>query len=206
MHETFLLITPTGEKPIIYGPYQTAQIRDANAFSLNWKRIHSSKAIHRLDVYNDHIAKVTEFSEDFFKGVYMIKGRFTIDDGPVYEGYHVFGQCWNGWEMPYFTRDIAEQILKDCPDDVPQDEGGYAGYNFPLEDAKEIIDLENPIGKLVVWGIGAGGWCWDLVEPEEQPAGGVSKPDHMDNDQYAEYLRTAEGNAELTRSSDMEEG
>jgi hypothetical protein len=180
-------------------------IRDGDAFALQWKALCRSTAIHRLNIFNGHIAKVSELPKYFFKGVYMIKGRFAIDDGPVYEGYHICGQYWNGWEMPYFTRDVAERILKDGPDETPEDEGGYAGYTFPLEDAKDIVDLENPIKVLTVWGIGAGGWCWDLVEPTEQvdtpphphsPLWG-SRPDNFTDDQYNIYMQTAEKTLDL---------
>ena len=107
----------------------------------------------------------------------MVRGQFQIDGGPIFEGYHVLGQCWNGWEMPHFTREVAEQILTAYPDDIPDPEDdeytGYYNYSFPMDDAKIIIDPDNTSQTLTLWGIGAGGWVWEEAERED----GVYLPD-----------------------------
>ncbi len=177
MIEYYILTTHEGGKPAIMCAsngfaYPSAEIRDANAFSLHWRRRATTHSLHRLDVTNGHLVKVADFPERFFEGVYMVKGQFQIDDGPIFEGYHVLGQCWNGWEMPYFTREVAEQILTAYPDDIPDPEDdeytGYYNYSFPMDDAKIIIDPDNTSQTLTLWGIGAGGWVWDEVIPDEK--------------------------------------
>lgn len=41
----------------------------------------------------------------------MFKGKFQIEDGPIYEGY-TNGNHWNGWACPYFTREAADEIAE----------------------------------------------------------------------------------------------
>ena len=38
--------------------------------------------------------------------------KFSIDLGKSYPGY-TFNEHWNGWECPYFTKEVAEEICKD---------------------------------------------------------------------------------------------
>lgn len=48
----------------------------------------------------------------------MFKGKFQIEDGPIYEGY-TNGNHWNGWACPYFTREVADQIAREVNADAP---------------------------------------------------------------------------------------
>lgn len=42
------------------------------------------------------------------------KAYFNADRGEhFYEGYHFKNKTYDGWAFPYFTKDIAEQIIKD---------------------------------------------------------------------------------------------
>ena len=46
------------------------------------------------------------------------KAYFSIDgDYRFYEGYH-YGTNWNGWAMPYFTKEIADEIVKNVCDGI----------------------------------------------------------------------------------------
>lgn len=40
------------------------------------------------------------------------KYKFSIcaDGAPVYEGY-TLGDTWNGWECPYFTKEVGEEMI-----------------------------------------------------------------------------------------------
>jgi hypothetical protein len=37
-------------------------------------------------------------------------GRFVIEDDLAFEGYH-FGDLWNGWATPAFTKETVDQML-----------------------------------------------------------------------------------------------
>lgn len=43
----------------------------------------------------------------------MERAEFTIGDSPLagpFAGY-TKGETWNGWEVPYFTKDVAEAVV-----------------------------------------------------------------------------------------------
>ena len=43
----------------------------------------------------------------------MRKTKFNIDNNEnIYEGY-TYGDTWNGWACPYFTKEVADQMTKD---------------------------------------------------------------------------------------------
>lgn len=95
---------------------------------------------------------------------------FAVDGGPAWEGWST-GQLWNGWEKPYFTKDVAEKLCAaSCgPDDrwrynVDTDEFGVKFDGVDEEDVFESITIEVDGCKHRVYGIGAGSWCWDRVE------------------------------------------
>lgn len=84
------------------------------------------------------------------------------------------GDCWNGWAMPHFDRAAVNQLMALCPgllrwkDDreqvvVPIDTGDDAGEEW----APECLMLAG--GEIVeAWGIGAGSWCWEGFEPDQE--------------------------------------
>jgi Zn finger protein HypA/HybF involved in hydrogenase expression len=84
------------------------------------------------------------------------------------------GTTWNGWECPYFTKDVGIEIVKEfsseeCP-------AGYdpASDSFIFEregneepDVFSGIDIEVSGKKIHVYAIGAQCWCWDKVDEGE---------------------------------------
>lgn len=74
---------------------------------------------------------------------------------------------WNGWACPYFTREVAEQVLNDTI--TPPGEYAFSetGDFFLIVD---VFDKEDEIYHGVatehgtLYAIGAWAWCWELVE------------------------------------------
>lgn len=104
----------------------------------------------------------------------MRKTRFVIDTNEkTYEGY-TDGTLWNGWECPWFTKEVAEEMIRDFIK-----EGGKAEYNsetdsyvFQAEewDQADIFDgadVETEDGIQHLYPIGAWCWIWDEVVEEE---------------------------------------
>lgn len=91
------------------------------------------------------------------------------DTGVKYKAL-VSSRVWNGWLMPYFTKEVAEQV---CRDMCPPEEGWWryhepddAFYTFwanqndwPYDWPGEVIAGQK------LYGIGAGCWVWSSAEP-----------------------------------------
>lgn len=99
----------------------------------------------------------------------MNKGTFCLDALPdmQFEGYTV-GDTWNGWECPFFTEDVAEDILR------ASEANGYSwrfstihnGYvvshvddKWPATcyDGQRVTINGNPV---TVYAIGTYEWTW----------------------------------------------
>ena len=114
----------------------------------------------------------------------MRKSRFYIDTNEgEFEGY-TGGYLWNGWATPYFTKEVADEILEtqnkayiDCGMDK---DGCYAVYNAEKDQYEfyepeyydgpytvEGEDFETVDGKLHLYGIGTACWIWDEVEEDK---------------------------------------
>jgi hypothetical protein len=59
-------------------------------------------------------------------------GKFTIDGETVYNGV-TMGDHWNGWEVPYFTAEVAQKIAADTSTSAgdPTTRPGLVGL-FPV--------------------------------------------------------------------------
>ena len=58
----------------------------------------------------------------------MRKTRFVIDcNEKNYEGY-TDGRLWNGWECPWFTKEVADEMMADL-----NAEGVETEYNFKTD-------------------------------------------------------------------------
>lgn len=99
--------------------------------------------------------------------------KFTADWFPEnfkVEGY-TNGLKWDGWEIPYFTKQEGLKLLEHLPS-LKYDKSADAFINT-LEDAgpddlptlfpAEIL-LEVSGKEVKVYGIGASSWCWDLAD------------------------------------------
>jgi hypothetical protein len=98
--------------------------------------------------------------------------KVTIDGGTALPAYIVVGEDWNGWVMPYFTR---EQL----PAYVAWQKAQAEGYRVNVDEAADIVttqyddqDPEDWPGEDIVvegekvhaYPIGTGCWIWDEVE------------------------------------------
>ncbi len=97
----------------------------------------------------------------------MFAMLFSIDGGKDYKGYSN-GQTWNGWEMPYFTFEVANKIAEDMnavttEEKLVYDEASdtfiYQTEYYPESDWERFEATEIDGKKL--YGIGAGSWVWD---------------------------------------------
>ena len=114
----------------------------------------------------------------------MRKSRFGIDTNEEEFVGYTTGALWNGWATPYFTKEVADEIVKvnnkgysyDQRDEV----GYYAVYNAEKDqyefydpdldtpDVFEGEDCETVDGTLHLYGIGAYCWIWDEIEEEPE--------------------------------------
>ena len=104
----------------------------------------------------------------------MRKTRFVIcDNEKSYEGY-TDGTLWNGWECPWFTKEVADEMIKDFIK-----EGGEAEYDLETDsyifqaeewdqaDTFDGADVVTEDGIQHLYPIGAWCWIWDEVREEE---------------------------------------
>ena len=97
----------------------------------------------------------------------MRKTKFQIcGDERVYEGY-TDGSLWNGWECPWFTKEVAEQIMKDLNrDDVETSysEATDSYIVYRADDVEDVFEGEyvaTEDGGKHLYPIGAWCWIWD---------------------------------------------
>ena len=112
----------------------------------------------------------------------MRKARFGIDSREEEFVGYTTGARWNGWATPYFTKEVADEIMKTQNEayiEWQMDKDGYRAvynaekdqYEFydPDLEEPEIFDMEiceTVDGKLHLYGIGAYCWIWDEIEEE----------------------------------------
>lgn len=100
----------------------------------------------------------------------MRKTRFVIDTNEKsYEGY-TDGRLWNGWECPWFTKEVTEEMMIDL-----NKEGVWTEYNQETDsyiiksencdepDVFEGYDVVTEDGPMHLYPIGAWCWIWDEV-------------------------------------------
>lgn len=104
---------------------------------------------------------------------------FSIDLGKSYPGY-TFNRHWNGWECPYFTKEVAEEICKDfsftysftdsdgnkqeCRYYYKEETDTFYGFDDNTEYGEQEIgcptEIQTPDGKIKVYDFGIAGWIW----------------------------------------------
>ena len=106
------------------------------------------------------------------------KGLFALDSTELtFEGYDT-GTYWNGWNRPYFTKEVAEKILSDNQKDADgeiQYDWSYDKQNdrfivqwvntsTAIHEEKEVANAEKIADEFgntfIVYPIGEG-WCWE---------------------------------------------
>lgn len=114
----------------------------------------------------------------------MRKAKFGIDTNEEEFVGYTTGALWNGWATPYFTKEVADEILKinnQVYIDNGMDKVGYYAVYNAEEDQYEFYDpdLDEPDvfegeycetvdGRLHLYGIGAYCWIWDEVEEDKE--------------------------------------
>lgn len=97
------------------------------------------------------------------------KTEFAIENGVVFEGY-TFNQYWNGWDRPYFTKEIALEICKEfssegfrCYYDEKSD-AFFSEDDDSMPNKEEIgtpTEINTPEGKIKAYDFGCAGWIWE---------------------------------------------
>lgn len=96
----------------------------------------------------------------------MIKSLFSLDgDIILYEGLSNPAENWNGWAIPFFTMDVAFQILEDCKEWFTYT---FDGDKFSVFDNPELTDTDGSpmvcpsieIEGIKYYSIGGRSWCW----------------------------------------------
>ena len=102
---------------------------------------------------------------------------FSLGDKPdciVLSGYHDPTVFWNGWNCPYFTKEVADKIVDHFADPaiLRYDEGNdvYVYYNENMDetDYYEPTEIIAPDGIRKVYPIGSWFWTWEEVRPQEK--------------------------------------
>lgn len=104
----------------------------------------------------------------------MRKTRFVIDTNEkTYEGY-TDGTLWNGWECPWFTKEVAEEMMKDLNKEGVRTEYDEERDSYIVEveqcDEPDVFDGADVVtedGIKHLYPIGAWCWIWDEVMEEE---------------------------------------
>ena len=98
---------------------------------------------------------------------------FCIDNGEYFPAYTT-GASWNGWAMPYFTKEIADtRLCRERKDTDDERESIHMMY-LPDQDAYKCLDDEEGDvfpgvdclvdGEIMhLYPIGAGCWVWDEI-------------------------------------------
>ena len=82
-----------------------------------------------------------------------------------------YGHTWNGWAVPYFTKEVALEIVAQMPCNLRYSEETdsfiYNDIEFTKsEDYNEHYGAEEINGQKY-YSIGGCSWCWDEVVEEE---------------------------------------
>lgn len=109
------------------------------------------------------------------------KAYFSIDgDYRFYEGYY-YGTNWNGWAMPYFTKEIADEIVKNVCDGITYTmsyDSANDRYIAHIIENNKIIETDyfeseyiklNDNNSIKCYKIGAGYWTWDAYSKDKIP-------------------------------------
>ena len=84
--------------------------------------------------------------------------KFQINEDPIFKGFSD-GSNWNGWKNPYFTLEVAKEVLnyyqnQECI------ESRESWLNWDLKPSKQFMGID-----LYCFGFG---FCWDEVTKEEE--------------------------------------
>jgi hypothetical protein len=94
----------------------------------------------------------------------FVAGSATMDTiDYAYPCFHQ-NQFWNGWVMPYFSMRHAKLVANEFNGEYDEQRDAFIFDNQGEEDVYTsfVVSIEGENVKL--YGIGAGYWCWELIE------------------------------------------
>ena len=104
------------------------------------------------------------------RGTFSLNGSPDEETTPRYAGYTT-GQTWHGWAMPYFTKEVADQICEpwntagqsmSATYDAATDTYTFCDPEGGMEpDSYTGADYVADGQALHLYDIGAGCWVWD---------------------------------------------
>ena len=118
----------------------------------------------------------------------LIKPYLQADSEHYYEEYYIEDYTWNGFEVSYFTKEVADQVVSD----VNESNKEYLELFYDKDNNcykcidKQYIDEDNPHQnkekytttfdtsefsidnkKVTLYGIGVSYWTWSICDPKE---------------------------------------
>jgi hypothetical protein len=108
-----------------------------------------------------------EIDERWHEDIELRPIRVTLDHEVAFDGF-TYGELWNGFECPYFTKEVADQILEyfkttgqpNCRYNAEADV--YVFYHEDgCEDEPDYFGITSKNG---MYAIGAWGWAWVEVD------------------------------------------
>lgn len=108
----------------------------------------------------------------------LTKAYFNVEGlDEYYEGYHDSRYRWNGWAMPCFTKEIADKIMQNIPNNsdnkckitYDKDRNMYVVKfkDDKEEDTYKMMIRDTNEGEKQVYYIGSGCWVWEDYSLEE---------------------------------------
>lgn len=98
----------------------------------------------------------------------VMKARFTVDGfDRSFEGF-TFGGTWAGWHVPYFSKEVADEIVAmlTAKGDHLEYHEQIDAYTVTLAGASdEELYFSTVINGKKLYGLGNGSWAWELVDP-----------------------------------------
>lgn len=71
------------------------------------------------------------------------KAYFSCDDENIYEGYYFDNMSWNGWKVPFFTKETVDKIAENLQDEFYELKYDSSKKEYILID-KVYMDIDNP--------------------------------------------------------------
>ena len=132
----------------------------------------------------EDINKNKEKSKTLLKQEHNLKkAYFSCDDENIYEGYYFDDVSWNGWKVPYFTKDVADEIAKNLQEEFYELKYDSSKREYilidktcienPSQDPKEyseIYSMDTLIhegNEVQVYAIGGFYFAWDLCNGKD---------------------------------------
>ncbi|KND62276.1 hypothetical protein BVER_01709 [Candidatus Burkholderia verschuerenii] len=118
-----------------------------------------------------------DFEKNFVPATVPAFERATITADWLPEGVNLpaysNGLAWNGWAMPYFDRETAMRLVEIMPEiryDEQHDAFIAHDETSGEDDVFAGVSIQVEGEAVTVYPIGAGSWCWETSDEDEQSA------------------------------------